>query len=172
MNARDQNAFALAATQDATQRISAVDWNRISNDLDASGNAVIERLFTAEDCGALAALYAIDGMFRSRVMMAQHGFGRGEYTYFSYPLPDVIAALRTATYPRLAPIANLWNETMRIESGRGALKSGRRGGVCGQSSSGAGHARNVSSQSTARCEPRAVGKSACAWDHLPRRDVN
>jgi hypothetical protein len=75
---------------------------------------MIERLISPAECHALAALYAIDAMFRSRVVMARHGFGRGEYKYFNYPLPDLIAGLRTAIYPRLAPIANRWNTAMGI----------------------------------------------------------
>ena len=76
---------------------------------------MIEGLITREECDALAELYPIDGLFRSRVVMARHGFGRGEYKYFSYPLPDIIAGLRTALYPRLAPIANRWNTAMGID---------------------------------------------------------
>jgi hypothetical protein len=91
-----------------------MDWERISNDLDAQGNAVIENLISSEECKALAALYPAEESFRSRVVMARHGFGRGEYKYFRYPLPDVIARLRTAIYPHLAPIANRWNTAMGV----------------------------------------------------------
>jgi uncharacterized protein len=93
----------------------AVDWDRVSRDLDARGNAVLEQLLSPEECRALAALYPADGMFRSRIVMGRHGFGRGEYKYFDYPLPEPVAALRTALYPRLVPTANRWNETMGIE---------------------------------------------------------
>jgi hypothetical protein len=92
-----------------------IDWKRVTNDLDAQGSAVIERLISKAQCDTLAALYQDEERFRSRVVMARHGFGRGEYKYFSYPLPDVIARLRTAIYPHLAPIANRWNEAMGVD---------------------------------------------------------
>jgi uncharacterized protein len=93
----------------------AVDWDRVSRDLDARGNAVLEQLLSPEECRALAALYPADGMFRSRIVMGRHGFGRGEYKYFDYPLPERVAALRTALYPRLVATANRWNEAMGID---------------------------------------------------------
>jgi hypothetical protein len=92
-----------------------IDWDRLSNDLDAQSSALIESLISPDECDALAALYPIEGHFRSRVVMAQHGFGRGEYKYFSYPLPDLIGRLRTALYPRLARVANRWNAAMGID---------------------------------------------------------
>lgn len=113
MNARDADARAPEAA-DAARRVDAVDWARVAVDLDAQGSAVLERLVTPEECAALAALYAQHTPFRSRVVMQRHGFGRGEYKYFAYPLPELVAALRTALYPPLAPIANRWNEAMRI----------------------------------------------------------
>lgn len=82
--------------------------------LDSYGWAMIEKMLTAEECRDLTALYDDDSRFRSRVVMARHGFGRGEYKYFGYPLPDVIADLRAALYKRLVPIANRWNESMGI----------------------------------------------------------
>jgi hypothetical protein len=87
----------------------------LADELDARGNAVLEGLLSAEECSALAALYPRADLFRSRVVMARHGFGRGEYQYFNYPLPDLIAELRTALYSRLAPIANRWNQAMDID---------------------------------------------------------
>jgi hypothetical protein len=87
----------------------------VSQDLDAQGNAVIEAILSPEECQALAGLYMKDDIFRSRVVMERHGFGRGEYKYFSYPLPGLIAALRTAIYPHLVPIANRWNNAMGID---------------------------------------------------------
>ena len=93
-----------------------IDWERLSADLDERGSAVIERLFSPRECRSLAALYEQDGLFRSRVVMARHGFGRGEYKYFGYPLPELVAAQRTALYPRLAQIANRWNAMMGIDA--------------------------------------------------------
>jgi hypothetical protein len=104
MNARDPAA------------IPAVDWARVADDLDARGNAVVEGLITAAECDALVALYPRDEHFRSRVVMARHGFGRGEYKYFGYPLPALVARLRAALYPHLAPIANRWHAAMGIDA--------------------------------------------------------
>jgi hypothetical protein len=82
--------------------------------IDACGNAVLDRLLSEAECGNLAALYSQESGFRSRIVMARHGFGRGEYKYFSYPLPELISRLRTALYYHLAPLANRWNEAMGI----------------------------------------------------------
>ena len=95
-------------------RIDHLDWPRIESDLDARGNALVERLIEPERCAELAALYTDDSRFRSRVVMARHGYGRGEYRYFRYPLPETVATLRSAFYPHLAPIANRWNAAMEI----------------------------------------------------------
>lgn len=97
---------------DVRVRVASVDWNRVAQDLDAQGHAVIERLLPEDECQSIASLYAEDTPFRSRIVMARHGFGRGEYKYFNYPLPDLIAHVRTAVYPYLAPIANRWNELL------------------------------------------------------------
>jgi hypothetical protein len=115
MNARVEEALAITPARNIASRVKALDWERVSKDLDAWGCAMIEGLITPEECDALAGLYPEDGIFRSRVVMERHGFGRGEYKYFSYPLPDIIAGLRTAIYPRLAPIANRWNAAMGID---------------------------------------------------------
>jgi hypothetical protein len=90
------------------------DWNRVSDDLDREGHAVIEHLLSPAECAQIAGSYPNDDLFRSRVVMARHGFGRGEYKYFSYPLPERVADLRTSSYPHLVPIANRWNEAMGI----------------------------------------------------------
>jgi hypothetical protein len=96
-------------------RLDTIDWQRIGDDLDAQGCAVFDKLLTPGECRALSALYPDDARFRSRIVMARHGFGRGEYKYFNYPLPDPIAALRPALYGPLSAIANRWNETMGID---------------------------------------------------------
>jgi hypothetical protein len=95
-------------------RIAAIDWRATSQDLDAFGAAVVRGLLTAAECHAIAALYPHEEHFRSRIVMARHGFGRGEYRYFRYPLPRRIDALRTALYQRLAPIANGWNARLGL----------------------------------------------------------
>lgn len=91
-----------------------IDWERVASELDAQGSAVVERLLDPDECTSLAACYSQDNRFRSRVVMSRHGFGRGEYKYFAYPLPKRIADLRTALYFRLAPVANSWNELLGI----------------------------------------------------------
>jgi hypothetical protein len=92
--------------------LSAFDWSAIAAQLDASGSAVLPALLSAADCVALADLYPEERHFRSRVVMSRHGFGRGEYKYFAYPLPPLIAELRAALYPHLAPIANAWSQRL------------------------------------------------------------
>jgi len=102
-------------TPSVTTRIQSLDRDRLARDLDGNGAAVLEHLLSPPECRALTELYANDACFRSRVVMARHGFGRGEYKYFAYPLPDLIGALRTALYPELEPIANRWNDAMAID---------------------------------------------------------
>ena len=87
---------------DIAARVGAVDWTQASDDLDAQGCAILKGLLSPDECRALAALYPDDARFRSRVVMGRHGFGKGEYKYFSYPLPDLIAELRPALYAQLA----------------------------------------------------------------------
>jgi len=107
------SALAYAdSVDDSEARVGVVDWRRVEGELDAQGMAIIERLVSPAACGELAALYSHDDHFRSRVVMARHGFGRGEYRYFRYPLPPLIAQLRGLLYPRLVPIANRWYGAM------------------------------------------------------------
>ena len=112
MNARDKNAGTFTSANDVVRRVKSIDWERVSKNLDVQGNAMIEQLITPAECDALSQLYPNDDLFRSRVVMGRHGFGRGEYKYFAYPLPELVAGLRTALYPRLAPIANRWNTAL------------------------------------------------------------
>ncbi|MBZ4423168.1 2OG-Fe(II) oxygenase [Myxococcus sp. RHSTA-1-4] len=97
------------------ERVAALDWERIAVDLDTHGCATVSGMLSPAECMALAELYASDTAFRGRVVMARHGFGKGEYKYFAHPLPDTVSLLRTELYPRLAPIANRWNETLGID---------------------------------------------------------
>jgi len=113
MHARRPRAAASAAAAVA-DRVAALDWAAMAADLDGHGCALTGPLLNTEECAALAAAYPSDDLFRSRVIMARHGFGRGEYKYFAYPLPETLAALRTALYPPLAEIANRWNQAMGI----------------------------------------------------------
>jgi hypothetical protein len=114
MATRDARSNSATA-QPTVARAEALDWQLIRKDLDEQGSAMLCSVLSAKECRALASLYPDDGLFRSRVVMARHGFGRGEYKYFSYPLPDVIQGLRTALYRQLAPVANQWNLTMGID---------------------------------------------------------
>ena len=112
--ADDRPADAAAGTDaggEAAARVAALDWPRIAADMDAFGVANTGPLLSAAACEALAALYDAD-RFRSRVVMARHGFGSGEYKYFAHPLPDPVAALRAAVYPHAAAIANAWAERL------------------------------------------------------------
>jgi hypothetical protein len=106
---RDARAHSIES------RLAALDWAEIGAALDAHGCAVIGTALSPEECRSLAQTYGDDARFRSRIVMARHGFGRGEYKYFAHPLPDLVAELRARLYPRLAAIANRWNEAMGID---------------------------------------------------------
>lgn len=114
MNAQ-LRAMPIATSNDAGKRLQVFDWADVASELDTQGCAMLEALLSPQECRALAGLYANDELFRSRVVMGRHGFGRGEYKYFAYPLPDTVAGLRSAIYPRLVPIANRWNAAMGID---------------------------------------------------------
>jgi len=93
-------------------RVARYDWRALVEGLDAYGCVVLDKLLTQEECETIAALYPHEEHFRSHVVMARHGFGKGEYRYFSHPLPELVANMRATLYPRLAPIANAWSERM------------------------------------------------------------
>ena len=125
MPARSRNHAATKNLEDSPRidpvaavlaKLDTTDWNGIEAALDARGCAVIPALLQPAGCRALAALYDSESLFRSRVVMSRHGFGQGEYQYFAYPLPGLIAALRSALYPRLVPIANRWNQVMATDT--------------------------------------------------------
>src|ERR1700732_2131212 len=115
MKSHATNIIHPAPASDIAARVDAIDWIKASHDLDAQGCAVLNGLLSPDECRALAAFYPDDALFRSRVVMGRHGFGRGEYKYFSYPLPELIAELRPALYAQLRDIANRWNEAMGID---------------------------------------------------------
>jgi len=96
-------------------RLAAIDWDQAAASLNAEGYAVTGPLLTPAECAALVELYPRDDLFRSRVVMARHGFGLGEYKYFSYPLPDLVSTLREQLYGPLANVANAWHEAMKLE---------------------------------------------------------
>lgn len=99
---------------DLASRIAALDWPALLDRIDAGGFATTGPLLTPDDCSALVALYDDPAPFRNRVVMARHGFGQGEYRYFKYPLPDVVATLRQQVYPHLVPLANRWQQTLGL----------------------------------------------------------
>jgi uncharacterized protein len=98
----------------AMERLDSYDWDAIGSDLNASGCAVLPKILSPDECAAIAALYAHEDRFRSHIHMARHGFGKGEYRHFKYPLPDLIAEVRTALYSHAAAFANAWNERMNV----------------------------------------------------------
>ncbi|MFV3128432.1 2OG-Fe(II) oxygenase [Niveispirillum sp. KHB5.9] len=102
--------------EEMAERVGRYDWPALARELDAQGCAVLPGLLSPAECGSLAGLYPDEGHFRSHVVMARHGFGRGEYRYFRYPLPAPLQGLRTALYPRLVPIANGWCDRMGLET--------------------------------------------------------
>ena len=108
-------AVAAESRGDVAGRLQGVDWAAAARDLDAYGCAILPGILTRDECTALAERYETDQIFRSSVVMARHGFGRGEYKYFAYPLPPLVAELRAAMYPPLAEIANRWQETLGTE---------------------------------------------------------
>ena len=112
---RAASARVAAIGDSIESRVHAYDWERAVEHLDADGWALLEGILSAEECRAIAALYEGGGDFRKQIVMSRHGFGRGEYKYYSYPLPAIISDLRTALYPRLAPVADRWNEAMGID---------------------------------------------------------
>jgi len=103
------------AQSGAIGRPNSIDWVSKAQDLDARGWALLPKLLTRDRCRQMSGLYARDTAFRSRVVMSRHGFGRGEYRYFAYPLPDLVQTLRTTLYPGLVPIANAWHERMGLD---------------------------------------------------------
>lgn len=116
MSALPATVLAAAVPPSTTARLAAADWPRLVAELDERGTATLPGLLDRETCRTIAAAYTDDSKFRSRVVMAKHGFGRGEYRYFDYPLPFDVAALRAALYARLAPLANRWFERMALDS--------------------------------------------------------
>lgn len=110
------DSLEVPALATLVDRVDTLDWPRIDIDLHLDGWATVPGLLSTREAEGLATLYANDEIFRSRVVMGRHGFGRGEYKYFSYPLPDLVRRLRSAFYPRLRVVANRWNETMGLKA--------------------------------------------------------
>ncbi|MBA3447749.1 MAG: 2OG-Fe(II) oxygenase [Pseudaminobacter sp.] len=112
---KQQTQTDASSIEHAEARIESRDWRALAAELDGHGCAVIEKLLTPEECREIAAFYPDEKHFRSHIQMGRHGFGKGEYRYFKYPLPDLLDDLRAALYPRLAPIANEWNARMGVD---------------------------------------------------------
>jgi hypothetical protein len=105
-------ATTLAPVSD---RVAGINWQAIGDELESHGSALLHGVLSPDECRSIAALYPTEAPFRSRILMARHGFGRGEYQYFAYPLPELVAELRTSLYPYLAEIANRWSEALSSE---------------------------------------------------------
>jgi uncharacterized protein len=112
MSAAVQDRATSHAGSAPGARLAALDWQRIACELDASGTALLQRQLLPSECQQLRRSYGDAALFRSRVVMSRHGFGSGEYQYFTYPLPPLVARLRAALYPHLAPLANRWQEAL------------------------------------------------------------
>jgi hypothetical protein len=108
------SAIAPARRETADQRVGRYEWSTIGSALDASGCAVLQELLAPDECEGIASLYPREDRFRSHIHMARHGFGKGEYRYFKYPLPELIGDLRAALYARAVTFANEWNEQMNV----------------------------------------------------------
>jgi len=115
MNARSAIVTPASAAKAAEARVACYDWPKLSEELGGYGCTMLEKLLSREECRQIAGFYPHDDHFRSRVIMARHGFGKGEYRYFKYPLPDLLGCLRAALYPPLATIANEWSVRMGID---------------------------------------------------------
>ena len=113
LHSKIQSGAKTALTADG--HAASIDWSSTTRELANYGAAVLPSLLAAEECREIAALYQDDSKFRSHIVMARHGFGKGEYKYFAYPLPQPINTLRTALYSHLAPVANEWNSRMSIQ---------------------------------------------------------
>jgi hypothetical protein len=108
-------AAPASADTSAEARVAAYDWQALTNELDSFGCVVLPKLLSPEECRDISALYPEESHFRSHVVMARHGFGKGEYRYFKYPLPDLLGGMRTALYPHWAGLANQWNARLGID---------------------------------------------------------
>ena len=115
MNSAALTPATKARSTEMARRVESLDWQQIAVDLDAYGCAMAKGVLLGDECGELAALYRQDAPFRSRIAMSRHGFGRGEYKYWAYPLPETVATPRNALCPHLAEVANRWNRLMKIE---------------------------------------------------------
>lgn len=112
---KDLSSDVSALNRGSFAHLDTIDWTSVAASLDEYGYATLSTLLSPSQCRSVAALYGEESRFRSRVVMARHGFGQGEYQYFDYPLPDVVATLRSTLYPYLAPVANRWMSLLGSE---------------------------------------------------------
>jgi hypothetical protein len=110
-----KNGGVNTRTPSIPKRVAALDWDAMAADLDKYGVTTLKAVLTPEECRSLASMYERDDSFRNTIVMARHGFGRGEYKYWSYPLPEIVSDLRTSLYPPLASVANRWNTSLKID---------------------------------------------------------
>jgi hypothetical protein len=115
MKPRSAVQSSIPASLPAEMRVARYDWQVLATELDNYGSAVLPKLLSPDECRAIAGLYNDESHFRSHVIMARHGFGKGEYRYFKYPLPELLGGLRTAFFPHLADVANVWNERIDVD---------------------------------------------------------
>jgi hypothetical protein len=115
MSAGSSMISPARAVSSPEARIASYDWPALAGELDNYGCAVLRKLLSPQECHTMAALYPDESHFRSHIHMARHGFGKGEYRYFKYPLPEILDAIRSALYPPLAGLANEWNVRMGID---------------------------------------------------------
>jgi len=115
MNARSSPTTPASAVTSAEARVTAYDWQALTGEINNYGCAILSKLFAPEECRMIASLYPDESHFRSHIHMARHGFGKGEYRYFKYPLPDLLEGMRTALYPHLARVANAWAGRMGLD---------------------------------------------------------
>src|SRR5215510_6846725 len=102
-------------TLSISDRIASLDWAALTKELNSFGCTIVKSILTRDECRTLAGMYERDEIFRSTIVMARHGFGRGEYKYWSYPLPEIVQQLREELYSPLAAVANRWNQAMKID---------------------------------------------------------
>jgi len=114
MNARSIEALSQREAND--ERLERFDWSYIATELNERGCATLPQLLGESECAAISQLYDDDSRFRSRIIMSRHGYGKGEYQYFRYPLPPLVATLRGALYRRLVSVANAWHAAMKLET--------------------------------------------------------
>jgi Oxygenase, catalysing oxidative methylation of damaged DNA len=167
MSVRSSFISSASAVSSPKARVAGYDWQALAGELDNYGCAVLPKLLSPEECRTIAALYPDESHFRSHIHMARHGFGKGEYRYFKYPLPDILDGLRTALYPRLARAANEWNGRM----GTNERYPDRCCGLRSPSPASAGLEGKLPREPPPRRESRPLRHAPHSRCYLSRRDL-